>query len=55
MIQKGKKKYLNRFICMVMGGWVRDGSYGCLTIVKIERQLTGVIFERSECMCVHVS
>ena len=36
MIQKGMNNYLTQFIWMVMSGCVRDVSYGCLTIIKIE-------------------
>ena len=39
MLKKGNNKYFSRLIWIVMGGCVRDESYGCVMIVKIELQL----------------
>ena len=36
-----------------MGGCVRDGSYICVMIAKIERQLIRVIYEGIEWARVH--
>ena len=36
MILKGKNKYFNQSIWIVMGGCFHDESYGCVKIFKIE-------------------